>query len=105
MSATGANDINALMAAFDPLMLMKVAMFNITLEDVQEIVRRLGKVEIDIGDGLTLLHQAGSHNRDDLVEFLCDAGHSTEVKTVHGETPLDQAAWRGQISSALKLLR
>jgi hypothetical protein len=101
----GPNDIDALIAAFDPILMIKVAMCNVTLEEIQEIVRRLGKVEINIGDGLTLLHQAGSHNRDDLVEYLCEAGHSTEVKTIHGETPLDQAAWRGHISSALKLLR
>jgi hypothetical protein len=82
------NDINAIMEAYlgDPLFLMRIAMCRITLEETQELVRRLGKVEIDIGDGLTLLHQAASFNRDDLVEYLCGAGHSTEVKTIHGET-------------------
>jgi ankyrin repeat protein len=104
---SGANDINAIMAAYpdDPLFLMRIALCRIDLEETQELVRRLGKVEIDIGDGLTLLHQAASFNRDDLVEYLCDAGHSTEVKTIHGETPLDQAAWKGNIDSALELLR
>ncbi len=99
------NDISALFTAFDPLFVFKISMCNISVEDVQEIVRRLGKVEVDIGDGLTLLHQAAAFNRPDLVKFLCDQGHSTEVKTIHGETPLDQASWRGQINSAIELLR
>ena len=100
------NDISAILEAYDdPMFLMRISLCQIHLEEVQEMVRRIGKVEIDIGDGLTLLHQAASFNREDLVEYLCSAGHSTEVKTIHGETPLDQAAWKGNIDSAIELLR
>lgn len=99
------DDISALIEAFDPLMVMRVALCQLSIQDVQNIIQRVGKVEINIGDGLTLLHQAASHDRDDLVELLCSLGHSTEVKTIHGETPLDQAAWQGRIHSALELIK
>ena len=87
MSGFDDNDISALLTAFDPLFLVRISMCQLSVEDMREIARKLGKVEINIGDGLTLLHQAASHNRPDLVEYLCDQGHSTEVKTIHGICP------------------
>lgn len=101
---TEENDISLLFDKLELGYVLKISLCHLTLEETEEIVRKCNKVEINIGDGLTLLHQAASHDRPDLVNFLCEQGHSTEVKTKHGETPLDQAAWRGQISSAIALL-
>lgn len=58
-------------------------------------VRECSLLILCVGDGLTLLHQAAQFDRTDLIDFLCEEGHDTEVKTLHGETALDQAAWRG----------
>ena len=58
---------------------MKILMGSQSVEETQLLMDHLGKVEIDIGDGLTLLHQAASNNRADLVKYLCSKGHSTEV--------------------------
>lgn len=102
---TDLNDIPLLLEKYDAFYLMRIAMCQISLNDVKDIIKKLNKIEINIGDGLTLLHQAASFNRPDLIEYLCNNGHSTEVKTVHGETPLDQAAWKGNIASALELLK
>jgi hypothetical protein len=73
------NDIQLLMDAYDPLMLMKVAMGRITVDEAKDIVQKLGKTLINIGDGLTLLHQAASFNHCELLEWLLSIGHPTEV--------------------------
>jgi ankyrin repeat protein len=90
----------------DPMWLLKLSMGRTTLEVVKKVVECMGRAEINIGDGLTLLHIAGQFNRPDMVTYLAgEKAHPTEVRTIHGETPLDQAAWRGNIEAAVELLR
>lgn len=93
--------------ASDPGFILKLSFLHTTtVEDIQKVVERMGKCVIDIGDGLTLLHQAAQFNRVDIAHYLIkEAGHPVEVKTINGETPLDQAAWRGCIDVAVFLLR
>ncbi len=75
------NDIAALMEAVgdDFLLFTKITVGRQSVEETQMLIDKLGKVEIQIGDGLTLLHQAASHNDVDVVEFLCSKGHPLEV--------------------------
>lgn len=93
--------------ASDPGFILKLSFLHTTtVEDIQKVVERMGKGVIDIGDGLTLLHQAAQFNRVDIAHYLIkEAGHPVEAKTINGETPLDQAAWRGCIDVAVFLLR
>jgi len=72
------NDLSAIVN-LGPLLLMKLARGSQSIAETQEVVDHTGRVEINIGNGLTLLHVAASNNRVDLVEFLCSRGHSTEV--------------------------
>lgn len=107
------NDLDLLFArcadllASDPGFIFRLSFFNKTsVEDVKKVVERLGKAVVDIGDGLTLLHQAAQFNRVDIAHYLVrEVGHPVEVRTINGETPLDQAAWRGCIDVAVFLLR
>lgn len=73
------NDLSAI-ATLDPLLLVKLDRGSQTIAEMQRVVDHTGKVEINIGNGLTLLHVAAANNRVDLVEFLCSRGHSTEVR-------------------------
>ncbi len=86
--------------------LLMLSFGRVSLNAIKAIVECMGRVVIDIGDRLTLLHLAGQCNRPDWVHFLAgEMHHPTEVKTIHGETPLDQAAWRGNIDAAIALIR
>ncbi|KAI8808789.1 ankyrin repeat-containing domain protein [Cladochytrium replicatum] len=76
-----------------------------SVEDTRFVVDKLGKVVVYVGDNLTLLHQAAQYNRDDIVEFLLSRGHPIDPRTSRGETPLDQAAWKGCYEVALELVR
>jgi hypothetical protein len=90
----------------DPIWLMRLSVGAVPVEVIELIVACMGRVAIDIGDGLTLLHIAGQCNRPDWVEYLVgEKQHPVEAKTVHGETPLDQAAWRGHMESSVALLK
>lgn len=89
----------------DPMFLLKLSLFRVSVEDIVKVVDRMGRAAIDIGDGLTLLHQAAQFNRPDIITYLVkEKHHPLEVKTRHGETPLDQAAWRGHVEAAMVLL-
>eukprot|EP00469_Lotharella_globosa_P013041 CAMPEP_0167789128 /NCGR_PEP_ID=MMETSP0111_2-20121227/10492_1 /TAXON_ID=91324 /ORGANISM="Lotharella globosa, Strain CCCM811" /LENGTH=328 /DNA_ID=CAMNT_0007681219 /DNA_START=114 /DNA_END=1100 /DNA_ORIENTATION=+ len=94
-------DIRAL-SAFFPL--MDIAICRLSVGDVKNIIGKLNKVVVNVGGGLTLLHQAAQADRPDIIELLHAQGHPTESRTCHGETPLDQAAWRGHVDSTLSLL-
>ena len=72
------NDISAILG-LDPILLMKLAQGSQSIEETEKVIDHIGRLEINIGDGLTLLHQAASNNRVELVEFLCSKGHPTEV--------------------------
>ena len=97
-----------------PKLLMKMAMGSLSGEETQEILDALNpdsqagdptyRVVMDIGDSLTLLHHMAAAGNTDSVSILLSAGHPTEVRTVHGETPLDQAAWRGHVDMAVLLV-
>lgn len=108
-----ANDLDLLfdrcadLMAANPGFIFKLSFFHTTtVDDIKQVVQRMGKAVIDIGDGLTLLHQAAQFNRVDIAHYLVkEGGHPVEVRTVNGETPLDQAAWRGSIDVAVFLLR
>ena len=86
-------------------LLIKMAMGNLSGEDTEEMLVALNpdaqpgdpsyRVVMDIGDSLTLLHHMAAAGNTESVSTLLSAGHPTEVRTVHGETPLDQAAWQG----------
>ena len=65
----------------------------------------MGKPVVNIGDGLTLLHQAASSNLVGPLVHLLKAGHPTELRTSAGETALDQACWRGHTEAVMELLR
>ena len=73
------NDIDALLEAFDPIMLMKTALCSITTDELEDIINKMGKTVINIGEGLTLLHQAAQFGRPDLLEILLEKGHPLEV--------------------------
>jgi hypothetical protein len=80
------NDIAEILSHFDAPMLMRIAFCNVSTAEVTEIMNKLGKVEINIGDGLTLLHQASQFDRPDLVDLLLSRDHPLEVKNDHIET-------------------
>ena len=76
------------------------------LSDIKLIVEAMGRSKINIGDGLTLLHQAAQFGRVDWIEYLVgEMHHDLEVVTAVGETPLDQAVWRGNFECAFLLIR
>ncbi|KNC56344.1 uncharacterized protein AMSG_02315 [Thecamonas trahens ATCC 50062] len=88
--------------------------FGLDVETAREVVRAVAGEEpragmeaspvVRIGDSLTLLHLAVQAPSLEVVEFLLSIGHPTEVRTVVGETPLDQAAWLGLANVAGALL-
>eukprot|EP01033_Poteriospumella_lacustris_P012254 gene12254-8765_t len=91
--------------AQDPMFLIKLTLFRVSVEDIAKVVDRMGRAVINIGDGLTLLHQAAQFNRPEIIVYLVkEKQHPVEVKTRHGETPLDQAAWKGHVDAAMLLL-
>jgi len=58
---------------------MKIAFFRLSADELNDIIDKVGKTVIDIGDGLTLLHQAAQFDRPDLLEILLEKGHDIEV--------------------------
>lgn len=76
-----------------------------TVQETLQVVDQMGTPNFQISAGLTLLHLAVQYNRTDLVKALLERGADTEVKTDYGETPLDQAAWKGYDESAILLLK
>lgn len=100
---------------------LPLALGRISEEAARQCVASAGKVEIDIGDTLTLLHQCATHGCVAAARYLLEQGHQTEIKTrgfsslqllydltgvsVVGETPLDQAVWRNQIDVVMLLLK
>jgi len=76
------DDINAILARYDFTFVMKLVNGTQSLQETETIVKQLGKVLINIGDGLTLLHQAASHNRADLVKYFISQGHPLEVSYI-----------------------
>jgi ankyrin repeat protein len=90
----------------EPGWMLRLSFGAVSIETIKTMVEAMGKVVINIGDGLTLLHLAGQCNRPDWMHYLVgEKQHPLEVRTIHGETPLDQAAWRGNIEAAMVLLR
>jgi ankyrin repeat protein len=69
------------LSAADPAFFLKMSMGRLSLNDVKEMVSRMGKAVIQIGDGLTLLHLAAQNGCLDIVEYLVeDMKHPLEVK-------------------------
>lgn len=68
----------------------------------------LGKDGVDIaaanGDGLTALHFAVRHNREDVVRALIQAGAPLDATDKWGATPLHEAAEQGRVAIARRLL-
>jgi hypothetical protein len=65
----------------DPTFFMRIGICRLTLDEVKEIVKKMGKAVIDIGDGLTLLHLASQFGRADIVEYLAgEMNHPLEVR-------------------------
>lgn len=92
--------------AIDPMWMLRLSFGAVSLDAVKAIVECMDKAVLNIGDGLTLLHLAGQCNRPDWIHYLAgEKQHPLEVRTIHGETPLDQAAWRGNIDAAVALIR
>eukprot|EP01102_Stenamoeba_stenopodia_P006651 TRINITY_DN1839_c0_g1_i1.p1 TRINITY_DN1839_c0_g1~~TRINITY_DN1839_c0_g1_i1.p1 ORF type:complete len:308 (-),score=80.58 TRINITY_DN1839_c0_g1_i1:49-972(-) len=90
----------------DPGIFLKLGFCLVTLEQVKTIVQMMGRPLVDIGDGLTLLHLGAQFGRCDLVEYLAgECKHPLECRTAFGETPLDQAAWKGHVEAALILIK
>jgi ankyrin repeat protein len=76
-----------------------------SVKETLDVVDKMGTPNFQLSCGLTLLHMAVQYNRSDLVKALLERGADTELKTDHGETPLDQAAWKGFIEPAILLLK
>lgn len=107
----------------DPMWIVKMSMGMCSLDVVKELVANMGRAVVNIGDGLTLLHTAAQFGRSDWIVYLAgEMQHPTEVRriiiscclpshsllqvmTVVGETPLDQAAWKGHVSACMLLLK
>ena len=61
-------------------MIMKISLGRFSVEEAKQIVELMGKVVINIGDGLTLLHVAAQNDRCDLIEYFCgELHHPLEV--------------------------
>lgn len=92
--------------ATNPMWIFDLILAKTSLNDIKLIVKLMGRPKISIGKGLTLLHQGAQFNRIDWVEYLVDEmHHELEVKTAAGETPLDQAVWKGNFESAFALIQ
>ena len=82
-------------------LLSPIAFGRFSVDEAREVVEAVGKVAVDIGDGLTLLHMAAQHELVEVAEFLIERGHPLDCQTDGvAETPLDQAAWRGSLEVA-----
>eukprot|EP01039_Chlorochromonas_danica_P003246 gene3246-3556_t len=112
-SSSPSNDIEELMdkctdplSEIDGMWLLKLGLGQVSLEIIKGIIEIMGRVVIDIGDGLTLLHLAAQFGRCEWIEYLAgEAQHPLEVKTVVGETPLDQASWKGYVTASMLLIK
>lgn len=92
--------------ASDPAFIFKLSLGRTNLNDTKAILSRMGKVVVNIGDGLTLLHLAAQFGNVEIAQYLVEEKcHPLEMRTAHGETPLDQAAWKGNIGVAMVLLK
>eukprot|EP01039_Chlorochromonas_danica_P010272 gene10272-11368_t len=90
----------------DDMWVLKLAMGQVSLDVVKAVVEIMGKVVINVGDGLTLLHLGAQFGRCDWIEYLAgEAHHPLELKTMTGETPLDQASWKGYINASMLLIK
>lgn len=78
-SFSAENDIEAILAAPINHIAIKVGMGRQSVLETGALIAHIGKVVMDIGEGLTLLHLAAQFNRVDLIEYLCDMGHPLEV--------------------------
>ncbi len=101
------NDLSEVFSKWsDSAFIFKLTLGLNTVEELKPFVDTMGRVLINLGDGLTLLHIAAQYGRDDWMDYFIDScQHPLECQTVHGETPLDQASWRGHIDAAMKLIR
>lgn len=90
----------------DPGWIFKLSLGQLDVEQIKIIVEKMGRVTLNIGEGLTLLHLAAQYNRYDWIIYLCnELNHPLEVKTRVGETPLDQATWKGFYESTMFLIK
>jgi hypothetical protein len=104
-SSDAGNDIQLLIKELDFAQCMGIAFGKLNVPLTQKCINLVGRTEVRIGDGLTLLHIAAQHNLADVAKYLLEKGHSTECQTDPVlETPLDQAAWKGSIDVAVELL-
>eukprot|EP01130_Rhizamoeba_saxonica_P007033 TRINITY_DN281_c1_g1_i1.p1 TRINITY_DN281_c1_g1~~TRINITY_DN281_c1_g1_i1.p1 ORF type:complete len:242 (-),score=60.92 TRINITY_DN281_c1_g1_i1:1023-1748(-) len=73
------------------------------LSHIQTAIQYFG-TDYDYGCGLRLLHYLSQFNRGDCIEYVLSVRPDLEVKTQYGETPLDQACWKGHTIIALWLI-
>jgi hypothetical protein len=68
----------------DPGFIIKLSMGRCSVDDVKAIIDRMGKVVINIGDGLTLLHVFSLYGNYDVVHYLAgDKHHPLEVRLLY----------------------
>ena len=77
------------MAEIDPMQLIMWGSGRGTVESAQLIIQKHG-IDVDMADGLRMLHMCVQFDNLPLLKFLCENGADTNVKTINGETPLDQ---------------
>ena len=62
------------------MVVLRLGFGNVTVNEVRNIIDKMGKVVIDIGDGLTLLHVAAQYNHCEMIQYLCEEkNHPLEV--------------------------
>lgn len=66
----------------DPAFFVKLSMGRSTVEDIKDIIQRMGKVVVKLGDGITLLHipVGAQFGNLDIVHYLAvERNHPVEV--------------------------
>lgn len=64
----------------DPAFFLKLSIGRLTVDDIKNIIERMGKVLVNIGDGLTLLHIGAQFGNCDIVHYLAvEENHPLEV--------------------------
>lgn len=77
----------------EPLSVIWERLAKTGLRDRESVPRKLAEQHDE--NGMTLLHHAAMHGRNDLLPGLLDAGCAINARTLLGETPLDLALTYG----------
>ena len=64
-------------------------------KSMRRLIRRGLKVDVNLGDGQTLLMVACGHGRTEMARYLVDQGAKINARDIRGETPLSMAAKKG----------